>query len=111
MLHVRLQRRPPAPRARSASACIAFFAACIAILTVLILGLGAVNAFASESSVNSGGAEHQDPIAAVVLWLAVVLVGAMLGGHLAVLVKQPSVLGELCAGVVIGNLHHLGVTA
>lgn len=47
---------------------------------------------------------HSDPIAATVLYLAVILVAAKLGGHLATLVRQPPVLGELLAGVVIGNL-------
>lgn len=47
---------------------------------------------------------HSDPIAATVLALAVVLVAAKLGGHLASLVQQPPVLGELLAGVILGNL-------
>lgn len=47
---------------------------------------------------------HSDPIAATVLALAIVLVAAKLGGHLASLVKQPPVLGELLAGVILGNL-------
>jgi Kef-type K+ transport system membrane component KefB len=53
---------------------------------------------------------HTDPIASVVLWLAVVLAFAKLGGELAERVGQPAVLGELVAGVVIGNLPLLGVT-
>lgn len=47
---------------------------------------------------------HSDPIATTVLALALILVAAKLGGHLASLVKQPPVLGELLAGVVLGNL-------
>lgn len=47
---------------------------------------------------------HSDPIAATVLALAVILIAAKLGGHLATLVRQPPVLGELLAGVVLGNL-------
>lgn len=45
------------------------------------------------------------------LWLffAGVLVAAKLGGELAVRLKQPAVLGELVAGVVLGNLALAGV--
>jgi Kef-type K+ transport system membrane component KefB len=51
---------------------------------------------------------HSDPVAAVVLLLAVILVAAKLGGDVAVRLGQPSVLGELLAGVVLGNLGLLG---
>jgi Kef-type K+ transport system membrane component KefB len=51
---------------------------------------------------------HHDPIVTVALHLAVILLAAKLGGHLAVRLGQPSVLGELFAGVVLGNLTHLG---
>lgn len=47
---------------------------------------------------------HSDPIAATVLALAVILIAAKLGGHLATLIRQPPVLGELLAGVILGNL-------
>ena len=47
---------------------------------------------------------HADPISATVLALAIILIAAKLGGHLATLVRQPPVLGELLAGVVLGNL-------
>ena len=51
---------------------------------------------------------HTDPVAAVVLALAVILVAAKLGGDLAMRVGQPSVLGELLAGVLLGNLTLVG---
>ena len=54
-------------------------------------------------------AAHIDPIASVVLHLAVVLVIAKLGGELAIRLRQPAVLGELCAGVLLGNLALVGV--
>jgi len=54
-------------------------------------------------------AAHVDPIASVVLHLALVLVVAKLGGELAVRLRQPAVLGELCAGVAIGNLSLAGI--
>jgi Kef-type K+ transport system membrane component KefB len=50
-----------------------------------------------------------DPSAAVVLWLAIVLLAAKGGGEIAVRLRQPAVLGELAAGIVLGNLHYLGV--
>ena len=51
---------------------------------------------------------HSD-IAVVLLALAVILAGAKLGGDLATRAGQPAVLGELVAGVLLGNLHLLGV--
>jgi hypothetical protein len=45
------------------------------------------------------------PIApALILSLAIVLVAAKVGAHFAVAIGQPPVLGELAAGVVLGNL-------
>lgn len=49
-----------------------------------------------------------DPIASLVLSLAVVLVVAKIGGHFASRVGQPAVLGELVSGVLAGNLTLLG---
>jgi Kef-type K+ transport system membrane component KefB len=57
----------------------------------------------------SEGGGHEDPIAPVVLALAVILVLAKLGGDLAVRLRQPAVLGELVTGVVLGNANLLGV--
>ena len=54
-------------------------------------------------------AGHGDDVARVLLALAIILTGAKLGGHLAVRLGQPAVLGELVAGVVLGNLPLLGV--
>jgi Kef-type K+ transport system membrane component KefB len=53
---------------------------------------------------------HHDPIAQVVVWIAIVLVGAKLMGALAQALKQPPVLGELLFGVLLGNLDLLGIT-
>lgn len=50
-----------------------------------------------------------DPIAPVILSIALILVAAKLGGHLAVRFNQPPVLGELAAGVLIGNLGFIGI--
>ncbi len=57
----------------------------------------------------SGG--HADPVIPVAIELAVILVAARLGGDLAVRLGQPAVLGELLAGVVLGNLAWTGFTA
>ncbi len=49
-------------------------------------------------------------VARVVLALALILAAAKLGGDLAARIGQPPVLGELVAGVVLGNLDLLGLT-
>ena len=55
-------------------------------------------------------AEPGAEVAKVVLALAVILAGAKLGGDLAERIGQPAVLGELVAGVVLGNLDLVGLT-
>jgi Kef-type K+ transport system membrane component KefB len=47
---------------------------------------------------------HVDPVASVVGGLAIMLLAAKLGGELAMRAKQPAVLGELIAGIILGNL-------
>jgi Kef-type K+ transport system membrane component KefB len=47
---------------------------------------------------------HVDPVASVVGGLAVMLLAAKLGGELAIRVRQSAVLGELIAGIILGNL-------
>ncbi len=49
-----------------------------------------------------------DPIAPVILRLAIIIVAAKFGGDLAVRVGQPAVLGELVAGVLLGNATLVG---
>jgi Kef-type K+ transport system membrane component KefB len=51
-----------------------------------------------------------DPVVHAVLGMALVLVAAKLGGELAHRLGQPAVLGELLAGVVLGNLELFGVS-
>ena len=58
----------------------------------------------------AAGAAQADPVAPLLLALVIVLAVAKLGGELATRVGQPAVLGELCAGVVLGNLPLVGVT-
>jgi len=50
-----------------------------------------------------------DVISPLLLALAVVLAAAAAGGWLAERIRQPSVLGELVLGIVIGNLALLGI--
>lgn len=47
------------------------------------------------------------------VWLAIaaILIAAKLGSEIAVRLKQPPVLGEIFAGIVLGNLHRLGIDA
>jgi Kef-type K+ transport system membrane component KefB len=56
-------------------------------------------------------AAHSDPIAAVALFLVVILMVAKLGGSLAARLGQPAVLGELLGGMLLGNLGLAGVHA
>ena len=43
------------------------------------------------------------------LILAGMILAAKLGGEVAVRLGQPAVLGELCAGIVLGNLYLVGI--
>ncbi|HRI65401.1 MAG TPA: cation:proton antiporter [Polyangium sp.] len=74
---------------------IVFFALVVAVLHPAI-------ASASESA-------HADPVASVVLYLAIILIAAKVGGDLAVRLGQPAVLGELVGGVLLGNLGAVGI--
>jgi Kef-type K+ transport system membrane component KefB len=52
---------------------------------------------------------HTDPVAPVVLALAIILATAKLAGHFAVRLGQPAVLGELVAGLALGSLDLVGI--
>lgn len=52
-----------------------------------------------------------DPIAGVLLALALILFGAKLIGQLAERFGQPAVLGELLLGIILGNLAFIGADA
>src|SRR4051794_14169852 len=62
------------------------------------------------SAVPASGAasSHLDPLAPVLLSLALILAAAKLAGDLASRLGQPSVLGELFVGMLLGNLTLLG---
>ncbi|MCX6618132.1 MAG: cation:proton antiporter [Acidobacteria bacterium] len=50
-----------------------------------------------------------DPVTSLMLGLAILLMAAKIGGHAAVRLGQPAVLGELVVGIVLGNLALVGV--
>jgi Kef-type K+ transport system membrane component KefB len=58
----------------------------------------------TSSAHGSEGAGHADPVAPILLALVVILAAAKLGSELFERLGQPAVLGELVAGVVLGNL-------
>lgn len=78
------------------------------ICTLSFALLSALPALAAAQPHESAGA-HADPAASVVLALAVILAAAKLGGHIAVRFRQPAVLGELVAGVMLGSLDLAGI--
>ncbi len=45
---------------------------------------------------------HADPVLPILLALVVLTLAAVFGGRLMTLIKQPPVLGELAAGLLIG---------
>jgi len=57
---------------------------------------------------DTAAGSHGDPVAPLVMSLAIILLAAKLGAELAMRVGQPAVLGELVFGVLIGNLTLLG---
>ncbi len=61
-----------------------------------------------EGGGEHGAGGHQSPVTPVLFGLVLILVAAKLGGEIAERVHQPAVLGELVAGVVIGNLALFG---
>lgn len=70
------------------------------LLVFLVLLCAPAHAFASSG---------HGPGPEVWLTLAAMLLIAKVGGELAMRLKQPPVLGELCAGILLGNLGMLGV--
>ena len=74
------------------------------IALILALGLAAMSFGAPMPDDAAAGGGHADPVAPVLLALIVILVAAKLGGALFEHLGQPSVLGELLVGVLLGNL-------
>lgn len=61
-----------------------------------------------QDSSAHGESSHADPIAPVLFGIIVILFAAKIGGHVFESVGQPSVLGELIIGMLLGNLSLLG---
>jgi Na+:H+ antiporter len=72
-----------------------------------ILVVGAMMLLPASASAATDG--HADTFTAVILALAIILVVAKVGGDVAVRLGQPPVLGELVAGVALGNLQLVGI--
>jgi len=65
----------------------------------------------TDGSAGEADASHGGPVMHVLLGLIVILLAAKLGGDLFERVGQPAVLGELVLGMIIGNLHLVGIDA
>ncbi len=76
----------------------------LAVLAISLFFIFAPGAFAASG--DAGGSHGLDP--AVLIGVTVMLVIAKLGGELFERLGQPGVLGELLAGVLLGNLVILG---
>ncbi len=63
----------------------------------------------AESSHGESSGGHEDPSAAVLLGIVVILLTARIGGRIFEKLGQPSVLGELVFGMLVGNAHLLGI--
>jgi Kef-type K+ transport system membrane component KefB len=70
----------------------------------LLLALFAAIPATALASGNGHGLSYD-----VWLILAGMLLAAKLGGEIAVRLNQPAVLGELCVGIVLGNLYLVGI--
>ena len=60
---------------------------------------------------NSGHGGHGSVVIPELFALTTILLAAKLGGDVMVRLGQPEVLGELCVGIVLGNLSLLGIEA
>ncbi len=79
-----------------------------AVSAIVLLGLFLTARAWSLPSETADGAGHGGPVVPVLLGLVVILVAAKVGGEIFERMGQPSVLGELLFGMVIGNLALLG---
>ena len=78
---------------------ISFRYALMRLALLLVAGVLPVSAYATHF-----GSQHNDPIAPVILGVTGILFFAILGRFAARKLGQPSVLGELLMGVILGNL-------
>jgi Kef-type K+ transport system membrane component KefB len=80
----------------------------IFLVCLVVIFMSEASLALSEGNTGNGNTHGIDPI--VLGGLAVLLVIARLGGELFMRIKQPSVLGELLGGIIIGNLIIIGFT-
>lgn len=79
------------------------------LLAVAACGVVLLLTLVAQASPAGGASGGLDPL--VLIDLAVILIVAKLGGVLFERIKQPAVLGELIAGIIMGNLALVGFTA
>jgi Kef-type K+ transport system membrane component KefB len=77
----------------------------LAIVVVTLAPVLLPIAFADEPAPSN---DHHQAVASVLISMIVILIAAKLGGELFERIRQPAVLGELIAGMVIGNLNLVG---
>ena len=80
------------------------------VMLLLIIG-GSICLYnlAFGATAGSSASENSHAVLDILLQLMVVLMAAKLGGDLFERIGQPPVLGELIFGIVIGNLHLIGI--
>jgi len=78
--------------------------AIVAVYFFYSLAFGSTGEQEAEAQAGHGG-----PVLEVLLGLIVILLAAKLGGDVFERFKQPAVLGELVMGMIIGNLHLIGL--
>lgn len=75
------------------------------LVSLFAVAVAPLFSFASSGNENvAQGVGHSDPIAPVLFGLIIVLLAAKIGGELFEKMKQPTVLGELVFGILIGNI-------
>jgi len=77
------------------------------LILLAVVVLGGLTLGAAEPAASEAVGAHHSTVAPVLLGLIVILLGAMVGGELFQRIGQPSVLGELVVGVLIGNFDYL----
>jgi Kef-type K+ transport system membrane component KefB len=70
---------------------------------------GAAIVLAAGSAWAQSQSGHGDPVAPLVLSLAVLLITGKIGGEIATRLDQPAVLGELAGGILLGSAGVLGL--
>jgi Kef-type K+ transport system membrane component KefB len=79
------------------------------VLAALTCGAVLLLTHTVRATMEGGAAHGLDPL--VLVGLAVILIVAKLGGELFERINQPAVLGELIAGIIVGNLALSGFMA